>query len=86
MIECVHAGRPGGCGEQVHCKSCTIRNTVLETFQSGESCIRVKAYPDIQMGRAVKTFSIEITTEKVGDAVLLQVDEFRETVGTAEPE
>jgi hypothetical protein len=84
VIECVHAGEPGGCGEQVHCKSCTIRNTVLETFETGNGFSRVKAYPDIQVGQSVKTFSIVITTEKVGDFVLLQVDEFREPAGTAE--
>jgi PAS domain-containing protein len=78
VIECVHAGAPGGCGEQVHCKSCTIRNTVLETFQTGDGFRRVKAYPDIQVGQSVKTFTVEITTEKVGDFVLLQVDEFSE--------
>jgi len=85
VIECVHAGRPGGCGEQVHCKSCTIRNTVLQTFQTGESFMRVKAYPDIQVGHAVKTFTVEITTEKVGDVVLLQVDEFREPAPACRP-
>jgi len=76
VIECVHANTPGGCGQDVHCKSCTIRNTVLETFETGKSFLHVKAFPDIQFGENVKTMSLEISTEKVADVVLLRIDDF----------
>jgi len=78
VIECVHSKKPGGCGKTEHCKSCTIRNTVLETFATGKSFVKVRAYPDIQVGEDVKTMSIEISTEKVGDYVLLRLDDLRE--------
>jgi len=76
VIECVHASQPGGCGQTVHCKSCTIRNTVLETFETGKSFEHVQAFPDIQLGEDVKTMSLEISTEKVADVVLLRIDDF----------
>lgn len=76
VIECVHASEPGGCGQTAHCKACTIRKTVLETFETGKSCLHVQAYPDIQFGQEVKTMSLEISTEKVADVVLLRIDDF----------
>jgi hypothetical protein len=76
VIECVHANTPEGCGQTVHCKSCTIRNTVLETFQTGKSFLHVQAFPDIQIGQDVKKMSLEISTEKVADLVLLRIDDF----------
>ena len=75
VIECAHAKRPEGCGNTVHCKSCTIRITVLETFATGSSFVRVPAYPDIQTVSGVKNMRFLITTEKVGDFVLLRIEE-----------
>jgi hypothetical protein len=75
VIECAHAKRPEGCGNTVHCKSCTIRITVLETFANGKSFFRVPAYPDIQTVSGVKTMCFLITTERVGDFVLLRIED-----------
>lgn len=77
VIECAYAKLPEGCGNTVHCKSCTIRLTVLETFATGRSFVRIPAYPDIQTMSGTKTMRFLITTEKAGDFVLLQVDEAR---------
>ncbi|MCC6486277.1 MAG: hypothetical protein IT364_02145 [Candidatus Hydrogenedentes bacterium] len=83
VIECLHAYEPGGCGHQVHCKSCTIRRAVLDTYESGKSLIRIRALPDIQSpDDGSKRMCIEISTEKVGDVVLLRVHEFCEAGDT----
>ena len=76
VIECLYAKTPEGCGGDSHCKSCTIRNTVMETFRTGESFLDVKAFPDIQVGNKSKTMSMKISTEKVANVVLLRIDEF----------
>lgn len=78
VIECVHARSRDGCGADVHCKTCTIRNTVLETFASGKSFRNISAYPDICVNDEVKTMCLEISTEKVGSLVLLRIDDLRE--------
>jgi hypothetical protein len=78
VIECVHSYSEKGCGEDIHCESCMIRNTVLETFASGRSFDRVPAYPDIQKIGGAKTYSIRISTEKVGSFVLLRIEYMEE--------
>lgn len=80
VIECRHAHLGKGCGFTVHCQSCTIRKTVQETFATGRSCINVQAYPDLEIGREVKTMSLLISTEKFGNFVLLRIDDLREKV------
>lgn len=72
---CRHANLPGGCGSTVHCKTCTIRMTVMDTLQSGKSHIRVPAYPDLHHMTGENRIRFLITTERVGEAVLLRIDD-----------
>ena len=74
VIECVHAREQGGCGRQVHCRSCVIRRTVEETFATGESFVRVPACADIEQFDKQQNICCEISTEKVGDIVFLRID------------
>jgi hypothetical protein len=78
VIECAYAKLPGGCGNQQHCKSCTIRITALETFATGKSFLNVPAYPDIQQFSKIKKMEILISTEKVGDLVVLRIDSIKD--------
>jgi len=77
IIACRHASNPNGCGRGIHCKSCTIRRTVEMTKMTGRPMVRVRAYPDTQVGVPPGELRpyIEISTEKVGDLVLLRIDE-----------
>ncbi len=89
-FDCRYADLPGGCGQTVHCKTCTIRNTVMDTLESGKSHLKVAAYPDLHHITGDYRIRFLITTERVGDAVLLRIDDTsQEAVGhgfTAEEE
>ena len=72
-LECAHARRPGGCGLTVHCRTCTIRNSVTTTVQTGEPCVRVPAYlerPEGRLGLLVSTHRrgpvVQVVIEKGG--------------------
>ena len=78
IIECVYSKTPGGCGSDVHCKSCAIRKTVTETFATGKSFTDVPSYSDIKALSKVKPVCFMIYTEKVGDFVLLRIDDVKE--------
>jgi transcriptional regulator with PAS, ATPase and Fis domain len=75
VFECAYAKLPQGCGNTIHCSGCTIRNTVMDTFESGKSHLEVPA-PLIQ-GTPDKNQELQflVSTEKVGDVVLLRIDE-----------
>ena len=75
VFECVHAKQPEGCGFTIHCSGCVIRQTVTDTFQSGKSHLKVPAC--LQNGTPAdhEEVNLLISTEKVGDVVLLRIDE-----------
>ncbi|HUI91661.1 MAG TPA: hypothetical protein VLX68_05360 [Chitinivibrionales bacterium] len=77
-IGCRWASLPGGCGKTVHCKTCTIRNTVTNTINTGKSNIKVPAYPDLANITGDFRIRFLITTEKAGEGVLLRIDEIKQ--------
>ncbi|MEW6237864.1 MAG: hypothetical protein AB1656_20955 [Candidatus Omnitrophota bacterium] len=74
-IECVYASQPGGCGKTVHCKACTIRLVVNETYATGKSILGRPAYQDIMMPEGVKQIALSLSTEKVGEFVILRIND-----------
>ncbi len=75
VFECANAGLPGGCGRTVHCKACTIRNTVEETLASGIGAERVTAFQSVLTPTGVQQRRYLISTERVGDSVMLRIDD-----------
>ena len=73
-MECAYARLPEGCGNTIHCKTCTIRNNVMETFVTGKCKNRTPAFLDQVQGDDVGKLEFFISTEKVGDLVLLRID------------
>lgn len=74
-IRCRHALFSGTCGQTVHCKTCTVRMAVTDTMQTGRSHVAVPAYMDLAQITGDKRIRFLITTEKMGEAVLLRIDE-----------
>ena len=74
VFECAFAKLPGGCGNTVHCDACTIRNTVIDTFQSGKSHLKTPAYLLRGIPDNYQEIQFVISTEKVKDVVLLRID------------
>jgi hypothetical protein len=76
-LECPYARLPGGCGKAVHCRSCTVRLTVHDTYMTGRSHYDVPAYQDICFDREVKNICFLISTEKSGEFVFLKIHEVK---------
>jgi len=75
VIECVQARLPGGCGKTDHCLTCTIRNTVTDTAETGIAHDRVDVMADLVTPDGVKSMKIVISTERLGESVLLRIDD-----------
>lgn len=75
VFECSHAADPLGCGQSVHCKTCTIRNSILKTWRTGDSLHRIPAYLD--MGDLIDQRQVRflISTERVREMVVLEIEE-----------
>ncbi len=75
VLECVHAEEAGGCGKTVHCHSCVIRNTVLHTYKTGKPFYNVPAVPDLRQYDDSPQRQLLISTEKIGETVVLRIEE-----------
>lgn len=71
---CAYARLPGGCGRTVHCRTCTIRMSVERTFATGQACVRVPAYLDQASAQTPQPIAFRISSELVGNVVLLRIE------------
>lgn len=78
VFECANARLPEGCGRTIHCTSCAIRRSISHTFATGESRHEVPATLHCGEPATPEDVNMRISTEKMGDVVLLQVNKFRE--------
>lgn len=76
VFKCAYSKLPEGCGKTIHCSGCTIRKTVMDTFQSGKSHKKTPAYLNVDDPENSQKIDLLISTEKVGEVVLLRIDEF----------
>jgi PAS domain-containing protein len=72
-IECRYSRREGGCGQTVHCKSCTIRMLVHDTFTTGRSRYDVPAYPDSDLSPPGQPLCFLISSIKAGNFVVVRI-------------
>ncbi|MBI5576736.1 MAG: hypothetical protein HY896_10300 [Deltaproteobacteria bacterium] len=75
-IECINSRLPGGCGKSVHCRICTVRATVTDTYLTSQNHYQVRAFADCATPEGVRKIRFLISTEKLGDLVLLRIDAF----------
>lgn len=75
VFECAYARLPEGCGKTVHCSGCTIRRAVMETHETGMSFLRVPATLKRYAPQDPIDIKLLISTERLGDVVLLRIDE-----------
>ncbi|MEW6720105.1 MAG: hypothetical protein AB1346_06625 [Thermodesulfobacteriota bacterium] len=78
-IECINSRLPGGCGKTVHCRTCAIRATVTDTHRTSKSHYRVRACADRVTPDGIREIRFLISTEKMGDLVLLRVEDIDRT-------
>lgn len=74
VFECAYARLPEGCGRTVHCSGCAIRRSVYHTYETGESLHEVPATLAYGGHDNPQRAELVISTEKMGEVVLLRVD------------
>ena len=74
VLESAYARLPGGCGKTVHCDGCGIRRAVMNTLKSGRPVVSVRARSYRERGDELLMQDWELTTERLGDLVLLQLN------------
>ena len=77
VFECVYAHLPEGCGHTMHCSGCAIRRAVMETHETGVPIRNRPAYLNQATPDGPHRVDLLISTERVGETVVLRIDEMR---------
>ena len=85
VFECAYARLPEGCGNTIHCSGCTIRRTVMQTYETGRSFFRVPAVLNRDTPKEPDKTSLLISTERLADVVLLRIDKIEAKDATHQP-
>ena len=82
LFSCVNSSKGQGCGKNIECRRCPVRNTFSETFKTGENYHKVEGSLDVLQNGTVSTRHFLLSTaylEIQGDAkVMLSVDDITE--------
>jgi len=73
VFDCVHSFTEAGCGMDENCEDCKIKNAVLDTFASGQSHANIQTVLDIKKQEETMPYAMVVSTEKVGEFVLITV-------------
>ncbi len=74
-LECSYAKLAEGCGRTEHCRTCAIRNVLMETLVNGKCYHKVPAYQKINTPNGERIMRFYVSTEKIGDQILLRIDD-----------
>jgi hypothetical protein len=77
VFDCVHAFTEAGCGKDIHCEDCKIKNAVIETFTTGRSFDGVSTFLEIKKQNDINAYLVQVSTEKIGDLALLRIDQYK---------
>lgn len=76
VFDCVHSFTVAGCGQDVNCENCKIKNAIVDTFATASSHQGVSTELPIKKASGTRTYLLQVSTEKLGDLALVRVDRF----------
>jgi hypothetical protein len=76
VFDCVHAFTEAGCGLDINCENCKIKNAVVDTFLTGNSHNSIDTTLDIKKYNEIIPHAMQVTTEKIGDFILITINKY----------
>jgi hypothetical protein len=77
VFDCLHSFTEAGCGKDTNCENCKIKNAVVDTFATGEPHEGIQTILDIKKHDAITPYDMQVSTEKIGDFVVLTVQNYK---------
>jgi hypothetical protein len=76
VFDCIHSFSEAGCGKDVNCENCKIRDAIVDTFNTGNPHPGVSTTLQIKKAGGLSPHVLQVSTEKVGDLALVRVERF----------
>ena len=78
VFNCIHSFSEKGCGLDQNCEDCWIKGAVLDSFATGTPHDNVRTVLDIKKEDQTIPYAMVVSTEKVGDFVLITILKYDE--------
>jgi len=75
IFGCIHAQKAEGCGKTSNCINCVMFDAIKHTYKTGLPRVRVPAYPDLNCSNKDKKIQYYVSSEKMGDIVVLILED-----------
>lgn len=76
IFDCVHSFTELGCGKDVNCENCKIKNAIIDTFATANSHNGVSTELFIKKANETKVYALQVSTEKVSDLALIRIERY----------
>lgn len=76
VFDCIHSFTEAGCGKDVNCENCKIKNAIVDTFTTADPHNGISTELSIRKANVTKTYALQVSTEKVGDLALVRVERY----------
>jgi len=76
VFDCIHSFTEAGCGKDANCEDCNIKNAIIDTFTSANSHNGISSELLIKKANSTRTYVLQVSTEKLGDLVLVSVERY----------
>jgi len=76
VFNCSHSFTEAGCGKDINCEHCPIKNAIVETFTTANPHDGVSTELPIRKTNGTKAYVLQVSTEKVGELALVRIDRF----------
>lgn len=78
VFDCIHSFTEAGCGKDVNCEDCKIKEAIIETFISKTPRVGISATLQVKKNDGLKDYALRVSTESVGDLALVRIDQYEE--------
>jgi MOSC domain-containing protein YiiM len=75
VFGCIHARKAEGCGKTSSCINCVMFDAIKYTQKTGLPRVRVPAYPDFNCTNKDKKIQYYVSSEKIGEIVVLILED-----------
>lgn len=76
VFDCTQSFTEAGCGKDISCENCKIKQMIVDTLSTGNSFKSDKIPLDVKRGDIIIPFVLQISTEKTGDLALVRIDTY----------
>lgn len=76
VFDCLHSFSEAGCGLDSNCEDCKIKGAIVDTFATETAHHAVATTLQIRKAGGIKTYLLQVSTQKIGDLALVRVEQY----------